>query len=402
VRTRHFGPFAFPVRDIVRKPGEMREHTLTIPAPATWGEGIVSVPEGEPLELDVVLTRPVDDLAARLGRGVARHERFGTVEVEARPGVRYDLARARRERYPSPGALPDVEPVDRVEEDLPRRDVTINAIALRLPDGALAEVPGARDDLAAGVLRLLHDRSLRDDPTRLWRLARYAARLGFAVEPRSAELAAAADPTTISGARHGHELRLALAEPDPTAVLRTLQELNPRYLPPGFDPEPRGVREALALLPAGGRADLVLLARCCAGVALPDLLPWLSALELTAAEREIVGAGSRDSTLAPLRAARTPSEIRRAAAGAPVEVVALAGGDAAAAWLGGLRDVRTAIDGHDLLAAGIPPGRAVGAGLDAALDARLDGALDPALPEREAELRVALRAAREAAAGSGS
>jgi uncharacterized protein len=55
VRTRHFGPFSFPVRDIVRKPGEMREHTLTIPAPATWGEGIVSVPEGKELALDVRL-----------------------------------------------------------------------------------------------------------------------------------------------------------------------------------------------------------------------------------------------------------------------------------------------------------------------------------------------------------
>ncbi|MDR6875832.1 uncharacterized protein J2S61_000818 [Microbacterium barkeri] len=55
MRTRKTGPFVLPVRDIVRKPGEMREHTLTIPAPEQWGEGIVSIPEGKELELDVRL-----------------------------------------------------------------------------------------------------------------------------------------------------------------------------------------------------------------------------------------------------------------------------------------------------------------------------------------------------------
>ncbi|WP_320673045.1 CCA tRNA nucleotidyltransferase [Patulibacter defluvii] len=346
-----------------------------------------------PHELDLLVEGPVEELAARLGSAVARHERFGTVEVEPRPGVRYDLARARRERYPAPGALPEVEPVDRVQDDLPRRDVTVNAIALRLGDGALVEVPGARDDLAAGRLRVLHERSFVDDPTRVWRIARYAARLGFAVDPQTRALAAAADPTTISGARHGNELRLALAEPDPGRALATLQELNPGFLPPGFDPAPRDLDAALALLPRGGRRDLVRLAAGCAGVGLDRLLPWLEALELTTAEREVVGAGSRASTLQPLRAATRPSEIRRAAAGAPVELVALAGGPNARRWLDELRHVRLEIDGRDLLAAGVAPGPAVGRGLEAALDAKLDGRLDPTRPATEAELAVALAAA---------
>lgn len=345
-----------------------------------------------PHELDLLVEGPVDDLAARLGPAVARHERFGTVEVEPRPGVRYDLARARRERYTEPGALPEVEPVDRVQDDLPRRDVTVNAIALRLGDGALTEVPGARDDLAAGVLRVLHDRSLIDDPTRVWRIARYAARLGFAVEPRTRELAATSDPTTISGARHGSELRLALSEPDPARVLATLLELAPTFLPRGFDPEPPGLDAALALLPTGGRRDLVRLAASCSGVALEHLLPWIDALELTSAERDVVGAGSRASTLQPLRAARLPSEIQRAAAGAPLEVVALAGGPNARRWIEELRHVRLEIDGRDLLAAGVAPGPAVGRGLAAALGAKLDGRLDPTRPAAEAELAAALSA----------
>lgn len=55
MRTHRPGPFQLPVRDIVRKPGEMREHELEIPAPEKWGEGLVSVPEAEPLEIDVRL-----------------------------------------------------------------------------------------------------------------------------------------------------------------------------------------------------------------------------------------------------------------------------------------------------------------------------------------------------------
>ncbi len=354
----------------------------------------------EPGDLDLVTTEPADGLAARLAPIVARHERFGTFEVEPSPGVRYDIARARRERYPTPGALPEVEPVATVDEDLRRRDVTLNAMALRVRDGAFAEHPRARDDLADGVLRVLHPESFRDDPTRVWRTARYAARLDGTIDPATAGWAATADPRTISGARHGAELRLMLGERDPARGLTELQRLNPRFLPAGFDPDPRGVVAAQALLPVGGRRDLVRLAASCAGVDLPTLLPWLDALELTTAERTIVGAGSRDSTLAPLRAARTPAEVHRAARGVADEIVALAGGPNAEAWFRTIRHVRTEIGGHDLLAAGVPAGPELGRRLQRALDAKLDGRLDPALPIPAAELAVALADDREGDGGA--
>jgi tRNA nucleotidyltransferase (CCA-adding enzyme) len=272
-----------------------------------------------------------------------------------------------------------------LEEDLRRRDVTVNAIALR-PDGALVAVAGALDDLRARVLRVLHDASFTDDPTRLWRVARYAARLGFGVEPHTRALAAAADPSTVSGDRLGAELRRTLREDDPFAALRIAQQLNPALLPPGFAVREEAARAALELLPADGRRDLVVLAAGVAGMDVVALLRWLDDLGFPAADRDIVAAASRFVTGAPLRAARTPSEIARAARGAPPEAVALAGGENARRWLEDLRHVRLDITGHDLLDAGVPAGPELGERLRRALEAKLDGEAT----SRDDELRVAL------------
>jgi tRNA nucleotidyltransferase (CCA-adding enzyme) len=339
--------------------------------------------ERAPRELDLVVEGDVDAAAARLGGEVTAHDRFGTALVRA-DGCAFDLVRARSERYARPGALPDVRP-GTLDEDLRRRDVTINAIALSL-DGELRAVPGALEDLRDGLLRVLHDASFVDDPTRVWRVARYAARLRFVVEPHTRALAADADPSTVSGDRLGAELRLALREPDPPAAFEALHDLNRSYLPEGFEPRPRALPAALELLPADGRTDLLTLAACSAGMDVATLLRWLDDIGFTAAERDLVAASSRFVTGAPLRAARTNAEIARAARGAPVEAVALAGGDNARRWLDELRHVRLEIDGHDLLAAGIPEGPEIGARLQRALDRKLDGEISG----REEELAAAL------------
>jgi tRNA nucleotidyltransferase (CCA-adding enzyme) len=336
-----------------------------------------------PREIDLVVEGDVDAAAARLGGAVTAHDRFGTARV-AVGECAYDLVRARSERYAAPGALPEVEPAG-LGEDLRRRDFTVNAIAIGL-DGQVRAVDGALDDLGAGILRVLHDRSFIDDPTRLWRAARYAARLGFAVEPHTRALARAADPSTVSGDRLGAELRLALREPDPPAALAAARDLNPALLPERFDPAPARLGEALVLLPEEGRADLVTLAACCAGMDASELLAWLDEMGFTAVERDVVAAGSRFSTGAPLRAASTPAEIARAARGAPVEAVALAGGPNARRWIEGLRHVRLEITGDDLLAAGVPQGPEVGERLRRALDRKLDGEVSG----RSAELAAAL------------
>ena len=335
-----------------------------------------------PREIDLVVEGDPEPLIVALGGADREHERFGTAVAG---GV--DVVRARAESYAAPGALPDVRP-GTLDEDLRRRDFTVNAIAVALADGTVSAVDGAAADLDGGVLRVLHDASFRDDPTRLWRLARYGARLGFESDDHTRELAreavAGGALQTVSGPRLGNELRLALAELDPVAALDRAAVLG--LLPAGFavaHPD-----EALALLPPGeGRGDLVLLAACCAGMDARALLAWLDHLGFPAAERDLVAAASRFVVGAPLRAARTPSEIARAARGAPLEAIALAGGDNARRWIDELRHVDLHITGDDLLAAGVPQGPEVGERLRRALERVLDGEI-PA--ERDAELAAAL------------
>src|SRR5262249_15415701 len=144
----------------------------------------------------------------------------------------YDLARARRERYAHPGALPDVEPAG-LPEDLQRRDFTVNAIAVSLNgprSGELTSAPSALEDLDARILRVLHDRSFIDDPTRLLRLSGYSSRLGFGIERETEALATDAVRGgalgTVSGARVGAELRLMAREPDPVSALASLATLG--------------------------------------------------------------------------------------------------------------------------------------------------------------------------------
>jgi tRNA nucleotidyltransferase (CCA-adding enzyme) len=116
------------------------------------------------------------------------------------------------------------------------------------------------------------------------------------------------------------------------------------------------------------------------------LLRWLDEMGFTAGERDTVAAASRYSTGAALRNARTPAEIARAARGAPLEAVALAGGENARRWIDDLRHVRLEITGDDLLAAGVQQGPEVGERLRRALDRKLDGEI----AGRDQELRSAL------------
>jgi tRNA nucleotidyltransferase (CCA-adding enzyme) len=355
-----------------------------------------------PVDLDLVVEGDLSPVSARLGPPDRAHDRFGTSTISL-AGFDYDLARARTESYDHGGALPTVTPAT-IEDDLRRRDFTVNALALGLTGrrrGELIAVPGALEDLGHRRLRILHDASFRDDPTRLLRLARYGARLGFAPEPHTAALAAAAlrgrALETVSGPRIGAELRLLADEDDPIAGFCALRALGiDRAIAPGFGlADPAAAKRALALLPTTGDRGAVVLGAAGLGVAPPTLRVRLDELAFPAARREtIAAAAARAPALArALRAAPRPSEIAAAVAGAPVEMVALAGGlgapEPARRWLHELRDVRLAIDGGDLVAAGIAPGPAIGAALRAALAAKLDGGVDGAREELGLALRVA-------------
>jgi len=175
---------------------------------------------------DLLLGRPVRDVdlvvedaarGAALGLAhaaapeaarVTAHERFGTVSLDTGE-ARIDLATARSESYAHDGALPSVGEGS-LEEDLRRRDFSVNALALplsraaRAAHPAIVDVEGGLDDLATRRLRILHPRSFHDDPTRAWRAARFAARLGFKLDRGSrAALRSALRDGAFAAERHG-------------------------------------------------------------------------------------------------------------------------------------------------------------------------------------------------------
>lgn len=151
-----------------------------------------------------------------VGGRLVCHEGFLTCTLTL-PHLTLDLAAARTERYARPGALPTVGP-GTLENDLYRRDFSVNtfAVALTEPD-ILLSVPGAAGDLEGRLLRILHDRSFFDDPTRAVRGARLAGRLGFDYDPhtrQALEMALAEGvQRSVSPDRLKNELLLTLAEP---------------------------------------------------------------------------------------------------------------------------------------------------------------------------------------------
>ena len=151
-----------------------------------WGRAWSGVPD-----LDWVVEGDTAALVAELSRqvgserisGVQTHGSFGTVALQL-DGIPLDLATARQEHYPAPAENPVVR-AGTLQADLSRRDFTINAMAIDLVTGELIDLHHGQQDLASGQLRLLHAGSVADDPTRVIRAARYAARLGFQLAEES-------------------------------------------------------------------------------------------------------------------------------------------------------------------------------------------------------------------------
>ncbi len=353
---------------------------------------------GVPSDLDLVVEGDALVVARRaadrLGGEVLVHERFGTATVHGPEGS-FDLAGARRESYPQPGSLPVVELGAPLQDDLARRDFSVNTLALRLADGELLGVPDAREDLDARLLRVLHDASFRDDPTRLVRLARYAGRLGFAIEPHTAALAGLAVSVgalrTVSGERLGAELRLLAHEPQPAALVALEAHGLGAALLPGFAADAALAERVMALCPIDARPGLAALGSAVRDARPAELGERLRELAFPAADAEaIVACAESGELLSALRGAR-PSAADELLRHRPLEaavVTAAAGSEAARDWLEHGRHLRTAIGGDDLLAAGLS-GPAVGRGLRAARAALLDGEA----PDREAQLAAALAAA---------
>jgi len=191
------------------------------------------------LDIDVVVQGSAITMAKamanRFGGEVRGHPRFGTAKwllegssFTSLPSL--DFVGVRRESYAHPGALPDVEPGS-IEQDMLRRDFSVNTLAICLNDGCfgqLLDLFGGVVDLRTGVIRVLHDLSFVDDPTRMLRAARYEARLNFRLESHSERLLVDALPLLprVSGARLTRELLLTLGEDEPEKALRRLAALG--------------------------------------------------------------------------------------------------------------------------------------------------------------------------------
>ncbi len=320
-------------------------------------------------DLDIAVAGDAGEVASRLGGALTGHERFSTATVQL-GAARIDLGSTRRETYSAPGALPDVAPAG-INEDLSRRDFTVNAMVLPLggADPNLLDPHGGRSDLAAGVLRVIHDRSFIDDPTRALRGARYAARFGLEPDPETFALLRQTDLGTISADRRRSELLRLTAEPMASEAIALLGSWGIVDLPPGAQRLAEKVAEQMAGHPWSALADR---------------------------DRALLAVIEGDLGPAPALAAATPaspSESVELARGASPEELVLAralGADWLESYVTDHRHVVLEINGEDLIAAGVPEGPAMGAALSDALRRKLDGEISG----REAELEAALAAAR--------
>jgi tRNA nucleotidyltransferase (CCA-adding enzyme) len=343
-------------------------------------------------------------LADRLSGEVREFERFRTAIVRV-GDVEVDLVTTRRESYDRPGALPRVEHAS-LADDLRRRDFTVNAMAIGLKGddlGHLYDPHRGLPDLQDGLLRVLHDQSFGDDPTRLLRGVRFEARLDFALEPATEVLAREAVSSsalsTVSADRIGRELIKTLEEPSAPSAVRRLKELAvDRALHPALAPDPELVASAAlgAVTLGANRVTAELAALVVEDPQELDL--WVAELPLEARDRDAVARAARVAPrlCAELREREhTPSELRALLGGEPPEALAVALALGAPSepilrWATDLSRVGLEIGGADLLAAGIPEGPAIGRALEETLRRKLDGLVSG----RDEELRTALELAR--------
>ncbi len=188
------------------------------------------------LDLDIVAEGNAIDFGAalskELGGTLVVHKRFGTCTVFTKDRLKIDLATARKEIYEKPAALPTVE-FSSLKNDLIRRDFTINAMAVSLNKenfGQLIDFFGGESDLLHGRIRVMHDASFIDDPTRIFRAVRFEQRFGFSIDAHTEELIVNAIEEEmferVEPQRIRDEVILILKERKPLKALKRMSDLH--------------------------------------------------------------------------------------------------------------------------------------------------------------------------------
>jgi tRNA nucleotidyltransferase (CCA-adding enzyme) len=367
--------------------------------------------ERRPGDLDLVVQASDDQdalagprlahaLARRFGGQVTVHKAFGTSTWLGSDGEAIDIATARTETYAHPGALPTVTPAPSILADLSRRDFTINAMAIRVDGELFGEVLDpyqGQDDLFARQVRVLHAQSFQDDPTRLFRAARYEQRLGFelARETMAQVPAGLATVPVLSGERVRHELELIFREPLAPAMLGRLAGLGAlaaaspalrwgdgqaarAQLIPSLPPPEWRLAEPLdpaslylALLLDGAEPDLAqaALLRLSASRRLAEAVSSALSLQLESELPSQVVAALEPLSLEALTAAYVLRPALRARL---------------SEYLARWRFIEAELNGDDLLALGLPPGPNFARWLRGLRAARLDGRVS----DRDGELSL--------------
>jgi tRNA nucleotidyltransferase (CCA-adding enzyme) len=345
-------------------------------------------------------------LAQALGGRVVPHDKFGTAIVLYGEGGRVDVATARTEFYDYPGALPTVEQAS-IRQDLYRRDFTINAMAVSLKGtdfGRLVDYFGGLRDLSQGVVRVLHNLSFIDDPTRIFRAIRYETRYGFRMDAHTLGLARACVEMDLVGelssSRVRDELQALLSEERVADSIRRLAELGiDRAIHPHLAADEEAVhlieevdRVQIAYAPEAPawRLRLAVLARRLSST---EVLDWAEGLKLRRRDAERIADAVTVAPRLQELAAATEQPADLWAKVAPHDpdgaLLALAESKGRARkrlerYFEELRDVRLEISGGDLADLGLGESPRVGAVLEELRRRKLNGELDGRAAELEA------------------
>lgn len=337
-------------------------------------------------------------LAVKIGGEVNAVSQFGTAIVES-PRGRIDVATARSETYPGPAELPRVTPAQ-MEDDLRRRDFSVNAMAVSLsPDswGDLLDPHKGFADCARRRIRILHDRSFRDDPTRILRAVRYEVRLGFTVTMETAE---ALDRDLhyfdqLSSARLLAELRKMLAEPGRADMLRRAEALGVLgAISSSLRVSEAGLKAMERFRDSGKPVDELIYVACLtASLTEAEANALIERLEPDRDWQDVIrgAAAFRDIAAVLESPALLPSEVVDLLRPVPVPVIEyqrVAGPKTRQrnhieSYLRRHREIRVELTGDDLAELGVPRGPIMGRLLDELKTARLDGKV--ASRDQEAE-----------------
>ena len=337
-------------------------------------------------------------LAGDLGGRLVVHRRFGTAKIRTGNLV-IDLAMARAESYARPGALPTVRPGS-IQDDLARRDFTVNAMALRLDPGSFGKLVdpfNGQQDLESNLIRILHNQSFIDDATRMLRAVRYVQRFGFRLEASTENLLRqnVSMLGTISGDRIRHELELILKEGCPEKVLKRaeelglLREVHPALKGDGWLQKKFEKAREVASSPSPALCFALLTYR----FSEPECKDFVASLKMPGTVSRVIRDTARlrermPSLDAPdlppsgvygLLQEYSPTSILACAIAAESALVQ----ERLNLYLTRWRHVRTALDGDALQKLGIPSGPRLGEMLKALQDAKLDGKISSQEDETE-------------------